>query len=167
MRFIRSATVQAIVLVFLAASRLDAQTTLEFDRIGLQQHRDYLRLQPFEQLDTQSGNVILTLTDLTLPGNAGHDVRFILTYNSNSDAEHSTTNPWRFGIPGVPMKVLQEQSYPSFTFANTLAGTADITPVLEMADGARYRTVFANPAPSWTNRATLYEVWTSQFWKYH
>ena len=58
----------------LVASRAAAQTVLELDRIGAQQHRDYLRLQPFEQIDTQSSNLIITLNDLVLPGNAGHDL---------------------------------------------------------------------------------------------
>jgi hypothetical protein len=46
------------------ASHAAAQTTLELDRIGVQQHRDYLRLQPFEQIDTQASNLIVTLSDL-------------------------------------------------------------------------------------------------------
>jgi YD repeat-containing protein len=154
-----------VVLVILLASRAAAQTTLELDRIGVQQHRDYLRLQPFEQIDTQASNLIITLTDLVLPGNAGHDLRFQLTYNSESDTGIAI---WRFGIPGVPMKVLQEQSWPTPGIAvqNTLDATRAITPVLEMADGARYRTVFTQPPVS-NNRNTMNEVWTSRFWRYH
>src|SRR5262245_62375663 len=110
------------LLVALPASRTGAQTTLELDRIGVQQHRDYLRLQPFEEIDTQASNLILTLTDLVLPGNAGHDLRFQLTYNSESD---TGTAIWRFGVAGVPMRVLQEQSWPTpgSTVSNTLEGT--------------------------------------------
>ena len=155
----------AVLLVTLFASPVTAQTTLELDRIGVQQHRDYLRLQPFEQIDTQASNLILTLTDLVLPGNAGHDLRFQLTYNSESDTGNAI---WRFGIAGVPMKVLQEQSWPTpgGIVSNTLEGTRAITPVLEMADGARYRTVFTQ-APLSNNRNTMNEVWTSRFWRYH
>ena len=154
-----------VLLVVLPASRAGAQTTLELDRIGVQQHRDYLRLQPFEQIDTQSSNLIITLTDLVLPGNAGHDLRFQLTYNSESDTGNAI---WRFGIPGVPMKVLQEQSWPTpgGTVQNTLDATRAITPILEMADGARYRTVFTQ-TPVSNNRNTMNEVWTSRFWRYH
>jgi YD repeat-containing protein len=158
-------SVAVAVLVALLASGAAAQTTLELDRIGVQQHRDYLRLQPFEQIDTQASNLIITLSDLVLPGNAGHDLRFQLTYNSESDTGNAI---WRFGIPGVPMKVLQEQSWPTsgMTVQNTLDGTRGITPVLEMADGARYRTVFSQP-PISNNRNTMNEVWTSRFWRYH
>src|SRR4051812_1823494 len=140
------------------------QSVFEPDRIGLQHHRDYLRLQPFEQLDTQSSNLVLTLPQLTLPGNAGHDLVFELTYNSNSDVypDPFPNLPWRFGIPGVPMRILQEQLYPApgSTVPTTLDGTRDITPILEMADGGRHRTVFIqNPISN--------EVWTSRFWRYH
>jgi hypothetical protein len=154
----------ALAMVVLIASRAAAQTTFELDRIGAQAHRDYLRLQPFEQIDTQGSNLLIRLTDLVLPGNAGRDLSFQLTYNSNSDV-HPDPFPnwsWRFGIPGVPMRILQEQSYPlpGSTVSNTLDGTRDITPILEMADGARYRTVF-------TQNPITNEVWTSQFWRYH
>jgi len=157
-------SVVLVLLVALLASRAAAQTTLELDRIGVQQHRDYLRLQPFEQIDTQANNLIITLTDLVLPGNAGHDLRFQLTYNSESDTGNAI---WRFGIPGVPMKVLQEQSWPTpgATIQNTLDATRAMTPILEMADGARYRTVFAQ-TPVSNNRNTMNEVWTSRFWRY-
>ena len=149
----------------LFASHAAAQTTLELDRIGLQHHRDYLRLQPFEQIDTQASNLIVTLSDLVLPGNAGHDLRFQLTYNSESDTGNAM---WRFGIAGTPMKVLQEQSWPmpGSTVPNTLEATRAITPILEMADGARYRTVFTQ-MPLSNNRNTMNEVWTSRFWRYH
>ena len=158
-------SVVLVPLVTLLASRSVAQTTLELDRIGVQQHRDYLRLQPFEQIDTQASNLIITLTDLVLPGNAGHDLRFQLTYNSESDTGNAI---WRFGIPGVPMRVLQEQSWPTpgLTVQNTLEATSAITPILEMADGARYRTVFTQ-APLSNNQSTMNEVWTSRFWRYH
>ena len=158
-------SVALVCLVTLFASRAAAQATLELDRIGVQQHRDYLRLQPFEQIDTQASNLIITLSDLVLPGNAGHDLRFQLTYNSESDTGNAV---WRFGIAGVPMKVLQEQSWPTpgITVQNTLDATRAITPILEMADGARYRTVFAQ-IPVSNNRNTMNEVWTSRFWRYH
>src|SRR4029453_7881600 len=122
-------SVVLVLLVPLLRSSAVAQTTLELDRLGVQQHRDYLRLQPFEQIDTQASNLIVTLADLVLPGNAGHDLRFQLTYNSESDTGNAI---WRFGIAGVPMKVLQEQSWPTPGSAvqNTLDATRAITPIL-------------------------------------
>src|SRR5690349_11344197 len=158
-------SVVPILVVTLFESRAAAQATFELDRIGIQQHRDYLRLQPFEQIDTQASNLIITLSDLVLPGNAGHELRFQLTYNSDSDTGSAM---WRFGIAGVPMKVLQEQSWPTpgAVVQNTLEGTRGITPVLEMADGATYRTVFGD-TPISNNRNTMNGVLTSRFWRYH
>src|SRR4026208_725489 len=152
-------SVALAVVVARLASRAAAQTTLELDRIGVQQHRDYLRLQPFEQVDTQASNLIITLSDLVLPGNAGHDLRFQLTYNSESDTGNAM---WRFGIPGVPVRVLQEQSWPTpgIALQNTLDATRVFTPVLEMGDGARYRTVFTQ-TPLSNDRNTMNQVWTS------
>src|SRR6476659_2997896 len=95
-----------VVGVLLAVTHASAQTPLEVDRVGIQQHRDYLRLQPFEQIDTGSSNLILTLPQLTLPGNAGSNLTFQLTYNSNTDVSPNPYPdwPWRFGIAGVPMQ---------------------------------------------------------------
>lgn len=50
------------------------------DASGFQQNRDYFNDVSFEHIDTLSGNVILTFTDLVLPGNAGRDLRFQRTY---------------------------------------------------------------------------------------
>jgi hypothetical protein len=38
---------------------------------------------PWEQIDTYSGNVILSFEDLTLPGNAGLDLTIHRTTNAN------------------------------------------------------------------------------------
>src|SRR6185503_11229735 len=91
--------VLAIGAVLCLAASSDAQTQPppnQFDRVGVQPNRDYLQLQPFERLDTQTGNVILTIPMLSLPGNAGRTLRFEMTYNSNVD-----TNGWTFGIAGM------------------------------------------------------------------
>ena len=154
-----------VLLIWLAViTPVAAQTTLEFDRVGVQPHRDYLHLLPFEQLDTQTGNILLTLAVLTLPGNAGHDLRLQFTFNSNV----ASPAAWTFGIAGVPMTVTAEDAYPTpgTPITNTIYGTAAITPILHMSDGSEYRTVFANLSPSSNDQSTMYEVWTSQFWKY-
>ena len=70
-----------------------------FDAHGMQENRSYFSLLPFEQIDMLTGNVILTFTDLVLPGDAGLDVRIGRTYNSKGTAG------WRFGLEGVPYSV--------------------------------------------------------------
>lgn len=49
-----------------------------FDAAGFQQHRDYFSATPSEHIDTLTGSLILTNTDLVLPGNAGRELRFQL-----------------------------------------------------------------------------------------
>jgi hypothetical protein len=52
-----------------AAAQTPQQQAL--DTIGFQRDRSYFSPEPWEHYDTVSGNVMLTFTDLTLPGNAG------------------------------------------------------------------------------------------------
>jgi hypothetical protein len=46
------------------------------DAPGFQKHRDYFSEMPFENIDTLTGSLVLTFTDLVLPGNAGRELRF-------------------------------------------------------------------------------------------
>jgi len=82
-----------------------------------------LRKQPFEHIDTLSGNLILTVHDLVLPGNAGRELRFQRTYNSKSAA-------WTFGLAGLPMGVFDVPWPPSI-------GDPNFMPNLMTADGDR------------------------------
>ena len=87
------------LLVFsLVVARADAQTGSAPSHIGLQPNRDYLALQPFEAIDTATGNLILRFEDLRLPGNNGLDLVVERAYNAY-------TKSWGFGISGVPMRV--------------------------------------------------------------
>src|SRR3954471_23198398 len=52
------------------------------DAKGIQANRDYFTQQPFEHIDALTGSVVLSFTDLVLPGNAGRELRFTRTYNS-------------------------------------------------------------------------------------
>lgn len=72
-----------------------------FDAKGFQQNRDYFSQESYEHIDTLSGSLVLTFTDLALPGNAGHDLQFQRTYNSKG----KFPSPWTFGIAGMVMRV--------------------------------------------------------------
>jgi hypothetical protein len=63
---------------------------------GFQPGRSHYSPLPFEHIDTVSGNLILTFTDLVVPGNAGFNLTFIRAYNSRA-------NLWRFGIAEAPI----------------------------------------------------------------
>ncbi len=62
-----------------------AQTDPIFGAAGFQQNRDYFSAGPRGTSTRLPGNLIMTYTDLVLPGNAGHDVRFERTVNGETD----------------------------------------------------------------------------------
>ncbi len=83
----------------------EAQTTPPTADTGFQPNRDYLALLPWESIDTVSGNVVLTFTDLELPGNGGRSLRFQRIFNNMLPGIGATH--WTFGIAGVPMRLVQ------------------------------------------------------------
>src|SRR5262249_36566408 len=90
-------------------------------------------------------NLLLSFTDVVLPGNAGMDLRLGHTFNKQ-------TNIWTFGIAGIPMEVVEPD-------APAPDGTPH-PPKLRMADGNIYET-----HPYSSRDAT--DVWiTTQFWRY-
>jgi hypothetical protein len=69
-----------------------------FDSKGFNQNRDYFSASPTEHIDTLTGNLILTYTDLALPGNAGQSVRFQRTFNLK-------LGYWHFWVAELPLLV--------------------------------------------------------------
>lgn len=85
---------------------------------GFNLHRAYFSQLPEEHIDTASGNVLLTFTDLELPGDAGSVLRLQRTYNSNR-AE------WRFGPQGFAEAAFfgtEPQGYPDGPWVRTVDG---------------------------------------------
>jgi hypothetical protein len=69
----------------------------------------------FEQLDVKTGNLILSFTELALPGHHGKDLAFQRTYNSQTISSPSGAqgpSHWSFGIAGMVMRVI-DVSWPS------------------------------------------------------
>ena len=133
---------------------------------GFQPNRDYLALLPFEAIDTASNNVILTFTDLVLPGNGGRELRFQRIF-SNQVVQDPSGPQWRFGIAGVPMRVV-ERPYPQRAIEPSWDFAAErlTTPYFWMLDGPRLDTTYVSP-PNHQNPSTLVEVQTSNFWRYN
>src|SRR5258706_15310328 len=88
----------ALLLTVWCVRVANAQNDPIFDAKGFQQNRDYFSQEPFEHIDTMTGGLVLTFTDLVLPGNAGRDLRIQRTYNSKGGV-------WSFGIAGLVMAV--------------------------------------------------------------
>jgi YD repeat-containing protein len=119
-----------------------------YDAEGFHANREYLSLLPFEAVDTMGGNLVLTFTDLVLPGNAGFDLHFQRTYNSKRGGG------WGFGLAGIPMRVLSAEYV-----APPNPGDEPLYPILITADNARHPSgplVAADPL----------HVGTSEFWRY-
>jgi YD repeat-containing protein len=69
-----------------------------YDPVALQPERGYFSQLPFEHIDMVNGNLLLSFSDVSLPGNAGMDLRLVSSYN------HGNTgwNQWTFGLDGAP-----------------------------------------------------------------
>jgi CSLREA domain-containing protein len=122
--------------LILAAQAAPAQV---FNERGFKPNRDFFSQLPFEHIDPLTGNLLLTFTDLVLPGNAGFDLRVQRTYNSK--IYRDTT----FGT-------LDEDSWAgvgwTLHFGRVWNGTAapGSPPVVEMPDGSRHP-MFNHVAP--------------------
>jgi len=161
----------AVVLLTIATIAESQSTTTEFDRVGEQPNRDYLKLQPFERLDSLSGNVVVTLPIFTLPGNAGRDLQFELTYNTNSGRSVLLPDnrlilaPWTFGVRGVPFRI-NDQAPPGSPISDNIEDTRGITPLIVMGDGAERGTMFRN-IPNPNDPSSLKWFISSDVWKYN
>jgi hypothetical protein len=138
----------AIGLLFLGPNGHGQGAGVNFDPVAAQIKRGYFAQLPFERIDMVNGNLLLSFTDLALPGNAGMGLRFVRTFNKQ-------TNLWHFGLDGVPMEVIEpEAPFPSGP------GESRHPPKLKMADGNIYVT-----SPQASLEAT--DVWiTPRFWRY-
>jgi hypothetical protein len=124
------------------------------DAPGFQPNRDYFSEQSFEHIDTLGGALILTFTDLVLPGDAGRELRFQRTYNSK-------TGSWKFGVAGLAVRI-SDPNRPSFEMEHPLF--QQLTPALHIFDGG-VRTMAWVVPPSHSTESTTDFAVTSNFWK--
>ncbi|MET0214881.1 MAG: hypothetical protein ABW292_17855, partial [Vicinamibacterales bacterium] len=134
---------------------------------GFQPNRDYLALLPWESIDTSNNNVILTFTDLVLPGNRGRELRFERMFsNVVAPAEQPAGPQWRFGIAGVPMRVIERPYIVEPIPPDNVEAERNTTPYFWMLDGSRLKTTYVvSPDPA--NSSSLVNVRTHDFWFYH
>ena len=160
--FRAGAGVMGVVLSFGLASVVFAQGALPHEA-GFQPNRDYLSLLPWESIDTGSNNIILTSTDLALPANGGRELRFdrVFTNQLPDDAAPH----WRFGIAGVPMRVVERPLPTRPLPPGNVAAERATTPYFWLLDGSRLETTYAQ-TPDHSNPLTLVVVRTARFWVY-
>lgn len=70
---------------------------INYSQTGFRKNRTYIQYSPQEFVNVFSGNVILTHTDIELPGNGGLDLKIQRTYNSKIYSKLTET---KFGING-------------------------------------------------------------------
>lgn len=103
-----------------------------FDEKGFNQARVTFSELPYEHIDPLTGNLLLTFTDLSLPGNAGFDLRIQRTYNSKIHADYQR-NGVRLGEDswaGVGWRI---------HFGRLLNSTAAVPGPIEMPDGSQHK----------------------------
>lgn len=132
----------AIGVLFESSAALAQSGDRVFDANGFQQNHDYFGASPSEHVDMLTGNLILTYTDLVLPGNAGRDVKFMRVFNGKDYS-------WSFVVSGFPG--VTDEPYPA---------PAGHQPKIYDESGALQ--------PVHDLNGQLFQSWsgTSQFWKY-
>jgi YD repeat-containing protein len=134
-----------------------ARTDDLFDARGFVQNREYFGQAPLEHIDPAIGSVVLTFTDLVLPGNAGFDLKVQRTYNSKVYRNWESLG-----------ETLNEDSWAgvgwSLHFGRVLQPFA-ARPVIEMSDGSRHPT-FANSSRVGCQTVADTCLLTKDFWVY-
>jgi YD repeat-containing protein len=139
--------------------------------MGFQKNHNYFSPEPFEHYDTLSGNVLLTFTDLTLPGNAGRSLQFQRTYNNQRTLDYDKPSRWSFGFPGMVMHIWERPSTSlvGVDFDDDIYLLTSSAPSFVTADGAVQPTVFSM-RPDTTNDQTVADttrmVISGNFYKY-
>ena len=100
-----------------------------FNAWGFDQNRDYFSELPFEHIDPMTGNLLLTFTDLVLPGNASFNLRIQRTYNSKIFRDY-------------PSQVINEDSWVGIGWRMHIARVRNplVAPIIEMSDGSTHPT---------------------------
>jgi RHS repeat-associated protein len=122
---IRALRLSALALLATTICSVPASAQLPtFNEDGYQKNREYFGQLPYENIDTLTGNLVLTFTDFVLPGNDGLDIRFQRTLNSKRRAH------WRFGLAGVPETSLQY--FGARHYASQTGRFTTVDPVLDL-----------------------------------
>src|SRR5215470_9309570 len=129
---------------------------------------DHNWFSPFdwEHFDAVTGNIMLTFTDLVLPGNAGRQLQIGRVFNSNHNGV--ARSQWQFGFPGMVMSITEKSDPPDNTyFHDDISSITYYTPIFFMADGAQHKTTYMSE-PDGLPAAQLHSipVISGQFLKY-
>jgi len=155
----------ALGLVLGAALSAGAQSPIEepFTN-GFKSGRSYFSPEPWESYDPVSGNVLLTFTDLVLPGNAGRALSIQRTFNNQVSGDAAQVSRWTFGFPGIVMRVIEKPVPPNWAFEDDPFNITYTTPTFVMGDGSTRPTMYIS-RPAAATAATA-EVVSTDFYRY-
>lgn len=137
--------VAGLIVCGLSTAAMAQQFDPLFDATGLQSNHSY-QDSNFEHIDPFNGSVILTFTDLTLPGNAGMNLTWQRVHNSKLQGG------WTFGVPGVPMSIGQADK------RDTNPGVEPPLPVYFTADGGQHPAIYT--------LTSFDKTITKEFWQF-
>lgn len=144
-----------VAVVLLAWPRGAGAAEEVFDATGYSPLRTPFSQLPYEHIDPLTGNVMLTFTDLVLPGNAGFDLKIQRTYNSKI----------RKGYDSNVVQVDDSWAGLGWTmhFGRVLNPFGD-SAVIEMPDGSRHETYLPRTgvSPYFTGSDRI----TKSYWRY-
>jgi len=129
----RLAAIVAVALCVAAPAASDEDVSQTFNAKGFQPYRELMSELPFEHIDPMTGNVMLTFTDLMLPGNGGFDLKVQRTFNSKIYATLNSLGAY----------TLIEDSWAGLGWTLHFGrvanpGFTNPGPVVEMPDGSRH-----------------------------
>src|SRR5262249_47990894 len=133
-------------VVFGFAPHIEAQDDYKYDAKGFSQNRDTFNQFPWEHIDPLTGNLILSFTDLTLPGNCCFNLPITRTYNSKNQYSGTLGIGWTMHLGKV---------YHSEGSAEV--GAPRPTPLIEWSDGSVHECY-------WTG--IQHECVTQDLWRY-
>ena len=172
---LRSSVIAITMLVAVIVCAVDAYAqnptldpTVLADNLtqGFHADRNYFSPEPWEHFDPVTGNIILTFTDLTLPGNAGRELHFQRTFNNlRSISGPNAVSRWTFGFPNIVMRVIEHPITAGFDYDDRLETVLAVTPRLVMADGSERSTVFVQ-RPAIVPAGEMPTVEESQTWRW-
>jgi hypothetical protein len=130
---------------------------------GFQHDQAYVGALPFEHIDTASGNLLLTFTDLSLPGYNGMDLVVQRTYNS-ATANGIPGMGWTYGLARFPYRVRRPDGPPAPgpNISTDFHDPARLPEVLT-PDGGSHRTWWAGGDMYSPHNVFV----TADFWQYH
>lgn len=137
--------------IFLLYRVANAQVPF-FDDPGFNPHREYFNQAFNEHIDPFTGNLILTYTDIFLPGNGGLDLKIQRIYNSKIYLD--------FHLPNAIIPDSWVGMGWSLHMGRILnPGRNDGTPILEMPDGSKHPMYIRKDAPANIDRRITKDFW--------